>query len=102
MVGQGVGRLELDEVDGIRRLRTPHLPPGLVDADVAGDLQEPGAELVLAVEPGECAERPGEHLLREVLGLATLEGGDERVDPGAIALYELVRCLGAAGLRSLD
>ena len=102
MVGQGVRRLELDEVDGIRRLRAPHLPPGLVDADVAGDLEEPGPELVLPIEPGEGAERPGEHLLREILGVAALEGGDEGVDPGVVALHELVRGLGTARLCSLD
>src|SRR5713101_3268189 len=84
---RGRDAFELGQLTRVGRLRLANVAPGLVDAQVLGNPQQPVLELVLTVEPAECLERPGEDLLGEVLrvGPAIREVRDERVDAGVVA-----------------
>ena len=69
--GHGVGSIGALR-QATEQAASPGAPAHVVGADVAGDLQEPGASRGVATEPSEGGQGPEVHLLREVVGISAI------------------------------
>ena len=87
-----------------RHLLNPLAPSVLIDACIAGDLVDPGAEVDRAIGRPQAPERRDEDLLGEIVGAIGIAGPTQgkRLDAPAVAFVELLEGTIVAVARSVD
>jgi len=70
----------------------PADPPGGVDGEPHRDLPHPGLGQFVAADPGPARQRPGERLLRDVVGFVPVsgDGGDQGGDLPVVGRVEVL------------